>query len=263
SRALAAQVSHHLLLSHGLALQALRADGARANLGIVLNMGPSVAASPMPDDVAAARQADARARRWYCDPLFLGHYPEEVLAELGADAPVIEAGDMEVIRTPMDHLGINYYTRSVVRADAQPWSASEHGLPVSDMGWEIYPEGLTEVLCQMHGDYRELPPVWITENGGAFPDRDWQDGHVADIDRLEYVQRHLKALLEARKRGVKVDGYMVWSLLDNFEWSFGYTKRFGIVHVDYETQQRTLKRSALWYRDFLRQWAAVGTGASA
>lgn len=257
NRVIAAQVSHHLMLSHGLALQAMRADGATANLGIVLNMGPSVPASPMPDDIAAARRADALSRRWYSDPLLRGLYPQEILDELGADAPKIEAGDMAAIQTPMDHLGINYYTRHVASASGEVWSARAHGLPVSEMEWEIYPEGLTDILCLMKADYPHLPPVFITENGGAFPDAAMADGHVQDLDRKRYLQEHIAALAVARERGVRVDGYMVWSLMDNFEWGYGYAKRFGIVHVDYDTLQRTPKASALWYRDFLSQWRAL------
>ena len=257
-RALAAQVSHHLLLSHGLAMQAMRAEGGCKNLGIVLNMGPSVPATAHPADIAAARLADAKSRRWYSDPLFKGEYPAEALADLGADAPKIEAGDMAAMRAPMDHLGINYYTRYVVNADGKPWVAREHGLPASDMDWEVYPEGLTDILCRMHADYPDMPPLYITENGGAFPDQTVVDGHVHDLDRLDYLRTHIAATAEARRRGVRVDGYMVWSLMDNFEWGFGYSKRFGIVHVDYETQVRTLKASALWYQDLLRQWRAQG-----
>ncbi|MDT9001564.1 GH1 family beta-glucosidase [Paucibacter sp. APW11] len=254
NRALAAQVSHHLLLSHGLAVQAMRADGGCKSLGIVLNMGPSMPATAHPADIAAARLYDARFRRWYSDPVMRGQYPAEILAELGADAPTIHDGDLQAIAVPIDHMGINYYSRQVVSASGAHWNARAEGLPVSDMDWEIYPEGLTDILCQMHADYPNLPPLYITENGGAFPDQAMQNGVVQDLDRLDYLQTHIAAVAEARRRGVRVDGYMVWSLMDNFEWAFGYSKRFGIVHVDYATQVRTPKASALWYRDFLRQW---------
>ncbi len=254
NRAKMLQVSHHLLLSHGLAMQAMRADGARSQIGIVLNLAPQMPATAMPADVAAAQMVDARNRLWYTDPLFKGTYPQAVLDEVGADAPKVEPGDMAAIQTPMDYLGINYYSRGVVSADGSEWKAKERGLPVSEMGWEIYPEGLTDLLCLLHNDYPNLPPMHVTENGGAFPDTAMVDGRVNDADRLDYLQTHIAAVADAMDRGVKMGGYMVWSLMDNFEWSSGYLKRFGIVHIDYETQKRTPKASALWYRDFLRDW---------
>ncbi|MDG0853740.1 GH1 family beta-glucosidase [Roseateles puraquae] len=254
SRKIAAQVSHHLLLSHGLAMQSLRADGAKSQLGIVLNLSSTVPATAMPADIAAADLADSRSRRWYADPLFKGHYPADVLAELGADAPIVQAGDMAAIAQPMDYLGINYYTRSVIAASGEDWNAKGRGLPVSDMDWEIYPRGLTDLLVQMHRDYPALPPVYITENGGAFKDDALAQGRVQDDDRIAYLREHIAAVARAMQQGVPMAGYMVWSLMDNFEWASGYLKRFGIVHVDYATQARTPKASAEWYRQFLRDW---------
>lgn len=254
SRKIAAQVSHHLLLSHGLAMQSLRADGAKSQLGIVLNLSSTVPATAMPADIAAADLTDSRSRRWYADPLFKGHYPADVLAELGADAPVVQAGDMAAIAQPMDYLGINYYTRSVIAASGEDWNAKGRGLPVSDMDWEIYPRGLTDLLVQMHRDYPALPPVYITENGGAFKDDALAQGRVQDDDRIAYLREHIAAVARAMQQGVPMAGYMVWSLMDNFEWASGYLKRFGIVHVDYATQARTPKASAEWYRQFLRDW---------
>ncbi|MGQ3053536.1 MAG: GH1 family beta-glucosidase [Roseateles sp.] len=258
SKKIAAQVSHHLLLSHGLALQALRADGAhRANkcqLGIVLNLSSCVPATAMPADIAAANLADSRGRRWYADPLFKGAYPDDVMAELGADAPVVEAGDMAAIAQPMDYLGVNYYTRSVVSAGGEEWDAKGRGLPVSDMDWEIYPQGLTDLLVLLKHDYANLPPVYVTENGGAFKDDRVVDGRVQDDDRTAYLRDHIAAVASAMQQGVPMAGYMVWSLMDNFEWASGYLKRFGIVHVDYATQARTPKASADWYRGFLKDW---------
>ncbi len=250
SRKTAAQVAHHLLLSHGLALQALREDGCRAKLGIVLNLAPSMPATDSPADAAKAHMDDARARRWYTDPLFKGIYPQEILDELGADAPIVEAGDMAHIATPMDYLGVNYYSRHVASA-GEPFDAKARGLPVNDMGWEIYPKGLTDLLLLLHREY-QLPPVFITENGGAFRDQ-ITAGKIDDADRTDYLQTHIAAVADAQRQGVPMAGYMVWSLMDNFEWSSGYAKRFGIVHVDYATQKRTLKASAIWYREFLRQ----------
>ena len=261
SRRIAAQVAHHLLLSHGLALRALRAEGATAKLGIVLNMAHQMPLTDSAADQAAARMDDARGRRWYADPLFKGTYPAEVLAELGADAPVVQPGDMEIIATPMDYLGVNYYSRALSSADG-PIEAGDKPYPKTDMGWEIYPDGLRELLLTLHRDY-DLPPTYITENGGAFPDAAaGADGRVHDADRIDYLATHIHAVGEALAAGVPMAGYMVWSLMDNFEWASGYAKRFGIVHVDYATQVRTPKASALWYRDLVSRCRALrGKGA--
>ena len=250
NRAMAAQVSHHLLLSHGLAVQALRAQGSRAQLGIVLNLAPIHAATERDTDRAHATLEDGRLVRWYMDPLFRGAYPDDVLAFLGADAPRVEPGDMEAIATPMDFLGINYYSRTVASADGS-WRAGSSGLSLTDMGWEVYPSGLTELLLRLHRDWR-LPPLYVKENGAAFRD-ELVDGQVHDTERVAYLAAHIAAVGEALAQGVPMAGYMVWSLLDNFEWASGYAKRFGLVHVDYATQRRTLKDSARWYRDFLRR----------
>ncbi|MDE2369126.1 MAG: beta-glucosidase [Burkholderiales bacterium] len=249
SRRTAIQVAHHLLLSHGLALQALRADGAQARLGIVLNLAHIEPATETPADQAQMRIDDARGRRWYTDPLFKGCYPQEVLDELGGDAPVVEPGDLATIATPLDYLGVNYYSRGVASADGS-FDAARSGLALTEMGWEIYPRGLTELLLTLHREYR-LPPVYITESGGAFKDALTADGRVHDTDRTEYLRSHIAAVAEALRQGVPMAGYMVWSLMDNFEWASGYAKRFGIVYVDYASRQRTLKDSARWYRDFL------------
>ena len=254
NRATAAQVSHHLLLSHGLALQTLRASGCRSDLGIVLNLSPTHPATACEADRAKARLEDGLLLRWYMDPLFKASYPQDVLDHLGADAPRIEAGDLQAIATPMDFLGVNYYSRSVVSA-AGPWDVHGGGFEITDMGWEVYPEGLTELLLRLHRDY-PVPPLYVTENGGAFRDR-IEGGRVHDAQRTDYIARHIAAVGEAMRQGVRMQGYMVWSLLDNFEWASGFEKRFGIVHVDYETQRRTLKDSALWYRDFIQQQKAA------
>jgi beta-glucosidase len=248
-RGIAMQVAHHLLLSHGLALQALRAAGSRARLGIVLNLSPVQPATDAEADRIAARLEDGKLARWYLDPLFEGRYPLDVLHHLGADAPRVEPGDLAAIATPMDFLGLNYYSRMVVGASG-PWDARGAGRPVTEMGWEVYPQGLTELLLRLHRDYR-LPPVYVTENGAAFRDV-VQAGRVHDAERRDYIEAHIAAVGEALRQGVPMAGYMVWSLLDNFEWASGYPKRFGIVHVDYATQQRTPKDSALWYRGFLQ-----------
>ena len=250
SRATAAQVSHHLLLSHGRALQALRAAGCGARLGIVLNLAPVYPATDLPADALQARLEDGRLLRWYMDPLFKAAYPQDVLDDLGADEPRIEPGDMAQIAQPMDFLGLNYYSRNMASA-AGPWDASQGGLPLTDMGWEVYPVGLTDLLQRLHRDYA-VPPLYVKENGAAFKDR-LLDGRVHDADRVAYIAAHIDAVGRAIDSGVPMAGYMVWSLLDNFEWASGYAKRFGIVHLDYASQRRTLKDSGLWYREFLRE----------
>jgi beta-glucosidase len=248
-RGVAIQVAHHLLLSHGLALQALRADGVHSDLGIVLNLSPIEPASDSEADRARARLEDGRLVRWYMDPLLRGSYPQDVVEALGADAPRVEPGDMQTIAAPLDFLGVNYYSRNVFRADGvvDPHTL---GSELTDMGWEVYPQGLTDLLCRLHRDYA-LPDVYVTENGAAFPD-DCVDSRVVDVARTRYIASHIAAAGRALAAGVPLKGFMVWSLLDNFEWASGYAKRFGIVHVDYATQRRTPKASADWYRDFLR-----------
>ncbi len=244
---LAAQVSHHLLLSHGLALAAMRADGARCPLGIVLNHSSVTPASDSAEDRALAATHYAGFVRWYMDPLFGRGYPQDPGLP---QRPVVGAGDLDLIAAPLDFLGINYYTRIWASA-AQPPVPPPRALGVTDMGWEIHPDGLRELLVGLQRDY-PLPPIYITENGMAHADL-LHEGTVDDAPRIDYVRRHLEALAEARRVGVDLRGYFCWSLLDNFEWDSGYAKRFGLFHVDYATQQRTHKRSAHWYRDTIAQ----------
>jgi len=244
-RALAMQVSHHLLLAHGMAVNAMRAAGVKVPLGIVLNQGPVMPAADTEHDNARAALQDGQLIRWYMDPLFRGRYPSDVMLHLGDDAPKITDGDMRIIRTPIDFLGLNYYTRSIVGSEPNPPAAE-----VTDMGWEVYPQGLTELLVRLKRDY-QLPPVYITENGAAYPDVPMSANRVQDPQRCEYLRRHIGAVRDAIEAGVDVRGYFVWSLFDNFEWAFGYSKRFGIVYIDYDTQARIPKDSAYWYRDFV------------
>ena len=241
----AMQVAHHLLLSHGVALQALRAQGCTAPLGIVLNQSPIHAATDSPQDQARARLDDGLTIRWYMDALLRGCYPEDVLAFLGNDAPRVAPGDMETIRQPLNFLSIKYYTRHLSGTGA-PLDHVASGREVTDMGWEVFPGGLTELLQRLDAEY-SLPPIYITENGAAYRDQ-LVDGRVADADRIRYLHTHIAAMADALESGVDVRGYFVWSLLDNFEWADGYTKRFGLIFVDYASQRRTLKDSALWYR---------------
>ncbi len=243
---------HHLLLGHGLASQELRSRGVES-LGITLNMGVSTPASDAPRDVDAARRADGLGTRIYMDPLVHGRYPEDVLvdiAERGAEIPV-RSGDLEIISTPIDILGVNYYTSHVFKATDDPANPEvvPQGRPVTHMDWEIVPEGITGLLVRLQQDYGV--PMVITENGAAFDDTADEDGFVADVGRAGYLESHISAVAEAVRSGADVRGYFAWSLMDNFEWAYGYDKRFGIVRVDYETQQRTLKQSAQWYRDLI------------
>ncbi|MES3025293.1 MAG: GH1 family beta-glucosidase [Pseudomonadota bacterium] len=244
----AIQVSHHLLLSHGLAMSAMRGVGGTAKLGIVLNQWTADPATGSQADREMAELEYARSVQWFMDPIFKGSYPELALRAHGADAPLVQEGDMRAICQPIDFLGCNYYFRAWCSAANPPLPApGKDGF--TDMGWEIYPQGLTELLLKLKAEY-DLPPVYITENGMANPDQVTGEG-VHDEARIAFVASHLEALQDAMRQGVDVRGYFLWSLLDNFEWNSGYAKRFGIVHVDYATQRRTLKDSAIWYRKLL------------
>lgn len=248
-RRIAYQASHHLLLSHGLAMQVLRGLGLKCDLGIVLNMSPVSPATDSEIDAHHARLEDGRLIRWYTDALFKGAYPQDIVDYLGADAPRIEAGDAELISQPCDFVGINYY-HPTVSSSANPASPATSGAAVTDMGWEVAPRSLSDLLLRLKRDYR-LPPIYITENGAAYRDQ-YVNGRVDDEQRRQYIESHLVAVAEAIERGVDVRGYFVWSLMDNFEWAEGYRKRFGIVHVDYTSLRRTVKHSGLWYRSLLR-----------
>lgn len=244
---LAIQVAHHLLLSHGKALLAMRASGVKAPLGIVLNQSSVTPATASAADAALAEREYALFVRWFMDPIFLKRYPTAPGVTL---YPVAQENDFDTIAQPLDFLGINYYTR-IWASSEEPPRPAPNLLGASDMGWENYPQGLTELLLQDHRDYK-LPPVYITENGTACADR-VVDGRVKDADRIEYMRSHLEAIRAAMEGGVDVRGFFYWSLLDNYEWNSGYDKRFGLIHVDYETQQRTPKDSAGWYRKFIQE----------
>ena len=248
SRAVAMKVTHHLLLSHGMALKALREIGIQTPLGIVLNLSPIYPASADPADIAKAHLDDGLNLRWYMDPLTRGFYPEDVIAHLGSDMPHVQEGDMAMIHQQLDFIGVNYYTRNF-SSTGNPWDVKSTGNEVTDMGWEVYPHGLTELLCRLHKDY-DLPDVMITENGAAFKDV-LIGGVIDDASRVQYFHDHIAATQAAIVQGVPVTGYFAWSLMDNFEWASGYEKRFGLIYVDYTTQKRTLKNSALWYQNFL------------
>jgi len=271
--AAALRTVHHLLLGHGLAMQALRARGVE-QAGITLNLYSVHPASDSAVDTDAARRVDGFQNRLFLDPLLKGRYPQDMLhdlAEFGGMGEVRD-GDLEIISTPIDLLGINYYTRYVITGDPEhpdlvgertgqldsPYPGAQHarevrhGMPLTDLGWEIDPDGLHEVLVRLKDEYPAVPLV-ITENGAAFADvPDEDDGVVHDLDRIGYVRDHLVACARAIDDGVPLRGYFLWSVFDNFEWAEGYAKRFGLVHVDYRTQVRTPKASARWYADVLR-----------
>jgi beta-glucosidase len=244
-------VSHNLLRAHGTAVQAYRAEG-KHDIGLVVNIEPKHPASGRPEDVAATERANAYMNRQYLDPVFLGRYPEELAEVFGAAWPEWPAADLELIRQPIDFLGVNYYTRSVTRFDAAAWplkaaAVRQEGATYSEMGWEVYPRGLTDTLRWVQERYGPLP-LYVTENGAAFEDPPTVAGdRLEDPLRVEYLRSHLRAVRAALESEVNLRGYFVWSLLDNLEWVLGYSKRFGIVHVDFSTQRRTLKASADFY----------------
>ena len=267
---------HHLLLGHGLATARLRAAArGPVDLGITLNPTVAVPASDSAADRAAARRSDGLGTRIYLDPIVYGRYPSDVIEDLAARGirlPV-QDGDLEIISTPIDVLGVNYYfTVQLSGVDEQGRTEDTDGNPVervvpmgrptTAMGWEIEPAGLTDLLVRISRDYPGVPMV-VTENGAAFDDRPDESGVVDDADRIDYLASHIAAVATARQRGADVRGYLAWSLLDNFEWAYGYAGRFGLVRVDYDTQARIPKRSALWYRDTIRRARAIpgqGTG---
>jgi beta-glucosidase len=253
--------SHHLLRSHAKAVQAYRALG-RHQVGLVVNIEPKYPASTTPLDLAATRRAEAYMNRQYLDPVFRGRYPEEMKEIFGEAWPDWPEQDFALIRQPIDFLGVNYYTRNVVRHEETSWLLKT--VPVrqtqatyTETGWEVFPQGLTDTLVWIRNRYGDIPQ-YVTENGAAFYDPPAApSGRVADPLRIEYYRSHLRAVHAAIEQGVEVRGYFAWSLLDNLEWSLGYSKRFGIVHVNFETLERTPKDSAKFYADVVASRGAV------
>lgn len=254
---------HHLLLAHGLALPRLRACVAPgAQIGASLNTYLTEPVDDLPETLEAARQAELFYYRWFLDPLFRGAYTDGLFDALGVAPPPIHDGDLAAIGAPTDFLGVNYYNRQVVRArpDGTMGGDFPHaryevigtvpGASHTAMGWEVYPSGLHKLLTRIHHEYAPSA-LHITENGAAFDDAWNGDGRVDDPARLAYMRDHLAALRRAREDGVPVRGYFAWSLLDNFEWAEGYSKRFGLVYVDYPTQRRIVKDSGRWYSAFV------------
>jgi beta-glucosidase len=256
----ALRAAHHLLLSHGLAIPIVRANSPGAQVGIVLNLVSPYPASPSEADLAATQRFDGKFNRWYLDPLYRASYPVDAIDALvaegtlaGPELPFVQPGDLAAIATPTDFLGINYYSRGIIRSDRvleaenaprtipEPTAAQK-----TDMGWEVYPDGLRTLLLRVQRDYAP-PRLYITENGAAYSTAPDAQGRVADRERLDYLHGHLSAVRAAVDEGAAVAGYFAWSLLDNFEWQFGYSRRFGIVWVDFTTQERIVKESGRWY----------------
>ena len=257
-------VSHHLLLSHGWAVPVIRRNSPSAEVGITLNISWSVAASNSRADLEAVRASDGEWFRWFADPLYGRGYPSDKIRDfqkigaLPGGMNFVQAGDMEVISTPTDFIGLNYYSRHVVRANtpdndpqlifATP-NAPENW---TEMGWENHADGLTGILCRVYFDYQPRK-IYITENGASYSTSPDEKGKIADVHRVNYLRTHFAAAHRAIQTGVPLAGYFVWSLLDNFEWSHGYSQRFGIVWVDYKTQKRILKDSAKWYKNVIKK----------
>jgi beta-glucosidase len=273
------RAAHHLNLAHGLAVQAMRAQNTGSQIGGCVNLYPVSPATASEADKDAARRIDGLQNRFFLDALLKGEYPQDVLTDLSeiSDMGFVEDGDMAAIAAPIDMLLINYYSRFTVSGapggalsaaaaptgSGSPWIGSEHigfvngGRPVTAMGWEIDETGLTEMLTRLAGEYPRIP-LYISENGAAYDDVPGDDGRVHDPDRLAYIDAHLRTCHSAIEAGIPLQGYFAWSLMDNFEWAWGYGKRFGLVYVDYETQERIMKSSALWYADAIRHGGLPG-----
>ncbi|WP_328321303.1 GH1 family beta-glucosidase [Streptomyces sp. NBC_00388] len=260
----AVRTSYHLHLGHGLATQAIRAAVPGARVGIVNNLSPCEAATEREEDRAAAVRADGHTNRWWLDPIHGRGYPQDMVDLYGVDLPV-RAGDLDTIATPLDWLGVNYYFRNVVTDD--PTGPLPHakqvflpGVRHTAMDWEVNADGLENILLRLADEYG-AQKIYVTENGSAYPDVLRADGSVDDPERVRYLDEHLAACARAARKGVPLAGYFAWSLLDNFEWAYGYDKRFGLVHVDYASQRRTVKSSGHRYADIVR--SARGRGRRA
>ncbi|MFZ9724822.1 MAG: GH1 family beta-glucosidase [Candidatus Nanopelagicaceae bacterium] len=249
----ALNVSHHLLMSHGLACQVIRSNVSEANVGIVINVTPAVPATDNQDDRNAAQLADGFDNRWFLDPVFGRTYPADVIDTLGA-SPEIHSGDMKLIAQDLDFLGLNFYFRQTVAADqnSKPLpirSVNRENVKRTAMNWEVHPQAFEEILLRISKEYSPKA-IYITENGSAWND-EVINGEIIDDERIDYLARHLDAMRSAKNQGAPILGYFAWSFLDNFEWAYGYEKRFGLIYVDYKTQKRTPKKSAFFYRQLL------------
>ncbi|POX57300.1 beta-glucosidase [Streptomyces sp. Ru71] len=260
----AVRASYHLLLGHGLATQALRAAFPGARIGLVTNHSPVVAASTRPEDVAAATRMDGHINRWWLDPVHGRGFPADMRELYGVDLPE-RAGDAETIAAPLDWHGLNYYFPATVADDPDgpvPYAREVRlpDVPRTGMDWQIDADGLESLLMRLTDDYG-IRRLYVTENGSAFADTVGPDGTVDDPGRVRYLEQHVAACARALRKGAPLAGYYAWSLLDNFEWAYGYDKRFGLVHVDYATQKRTVKASGRRYAELIRahrEGAATG-----
>jgi len=242
----ALKASHNVLLAHGAAVQTIRDNSPGSQIGIVLHLNMVEPATTRPEDVAAAHRWELHQNKWYMDALYREGYPAELVKLFGRDAPEVIPGDMEMIREQTDYLGVNNYRRSVVAAgtDLPPVNMKRINPPgeYTEMGWEVHPEGLYKILKWVHTNY-PVPRIIVTENGASFTDTITPDGKIHDERRANYITEHLKQAHRAMREGVPLKGYFVWSTLDNFEGAYGYSRRFGVIYVDYETQMRTIKDS--------------------
>ncbi len=253
SKAYGKKAAHHILLAHGLAMPIINKNSPDSENGIVLNFSTAYPASSAEADVTAAKLADDHFNQWYIKPLMDGAYPDLIDQLPAEERPEILDGDMEVISHAIDFIGVNFYTRAIYKADDEQGfiEVKPDNAEFTDMGWEVYPQGFTQLLTSLNDTYT-LPAVYITENGAAMPNDEVINGQVSDPRRVAYYQQHLAAVDQAINQGVNIVGYFAWSLMDNFEWAEGYLKRFGIVHVDYQTQKRTIKASGYAYRNLLQ-----------
>jgi beta-glucosidase len=260
-RQTAVNAAHHLLLGHGLAVARIReSTPVTSRVGIVLNFTPAYPADDRPETVRDTALADMFSNRWFLEPVTRGNYPAGFFEAMQLTPPLIAEGDMEIISTPIDFMGVNNYTRNVVAGSPTPVLADEvqavnvSGAIYTEMDWEVNPQSLTDLLVRLHDEYG-VQNLFVTENGSAFADQ-WDGGeHIHDVQRVEYLRDYLAAVSEALKRGAPLRGYFVWSLMDNYEWERGYSKRFGVVYVDYPTQRRIIKDSGRWYQSFLAEYS--------
>lgn len=262
----AVRASYHLHLGHGLAVQAIRAASSDARVGIVNNLSPIEPASGSEADLAAARRADGHINRWWLDPILGRGHPQDMVEEYGVELP-IQPGDLETIAAPLDWLGLNYYFRQIVTADPDGTAprarqVSVPGARLTHMDWEVHAEGLEQLLLRLTEEYG-VERIFVTENGSAYEDVVAADGSVHDPERVRYLEEHLAACARAVAKGAPLAGYFAWSLMDNFEWAYGYDKRFGLVHVDYATQRRTVKSSGLRYAELVREHTERRDGRTA
>jgi len=250
--------AHHILLSHGAAVKAFRKFNFKdSKIGIILNLTSCYSVSDAKEDIDATFRYDGLANRWFLDPIFKASYPQdmkEVLIKLAGEFDFIKDGDLQKISIKNDFLGVNYYSRALVKffQDSKlNYQSVKGNLKKTAMDWEIYPEGLYDIIIRLRKEYTRLP-IYVAENGAAFNDVLSEEKQINDVERIDYIKGHLMKIVDLNQQGADIRGYYLWSLMDNFEWTYGYSKRFGIVYVDFKTQERILKDSALWYRKVIK-----------